>query len=368
LLENDRIQLRQSKVTACSEPSSREQFKAYLRKIGSGTETSRGMDREEAAAALQMILKAEASPAQIGAFLIAHRIRRPEPQELAGMLDTYAALGPQVRSGNGQRKPLCFGVPFDGRTRTAPIYPLTALVLLSAGQPVVLQGGSRMPVKYGITTHELFTALGLDLTGLSINQVEAGFQQHGLALIHQPDHFPLAESLISYRDDIGKRPPIASLELMWTAHQGQHLIISGFVHPPTESRAWKALEIYGETDLFTVKGLEGSTDLPISRPCILGKVQANAPERLVLHPRDHGCIGKDVAWSELESWRNQALEAMHNQGPLRQALIWNAGIYLWLSELAETIEQGMARAEKALASGASQNMLDQLISWRQNLD
>ncbi|MCP4973345.1 MAG: anthranilate phosphoribosyltransferase, partial [Prochlorococcus sp.] len=99
---------------ACPEPSSRERFKAYLRKIGSGTETSRGMDREEAAAALQMILKAEASPAQIGAFLIAHRIRRPEPQELAGMLDTYAALGPQVRSGDGQRKPLCFGVPFDG--------------------------------------------------------------------------------------------------------------------------------------------------------------------------------------------------------------------------------------------------------------
>ncbi|CAI8167067.1 MAG: Anthranilate phosphoribosyltransferase [Prochlorococcus marinus str. MIT 9215] len=368
LLENDPIQLRPSKVIACPEPSSRERFKAYLRKIGSGTETSRGMDREEAAAALQMILKAEASPAQIGAFLIAHRIRRPEPQELAGMLDTYAALGPQVRSGDGQRKPLCFGVPFDGRTRTAPIYPLTALVLLSAGQPVVLQGGARMPVKYGITTHELFKALGLDLTGLSINQVEAGFQQHGLALIHQPDHFPLAESLISYREDIGKRPPIASLELMWTAHQGKHLIVAGFVHPPTESRAWKALEIYGETDLFTVKGLEGSTDLPISRPCILGKVQANSPERLVLHPRDHGCIGKDVSWSELEGWRDQALAAIHNQGPLRQALIWNAGIYLWLSELAKTIEQGMAQAEAALESGASQKMLDELISWRQNLD
>ena len=64
-------------------------------------------------------------------------------------------------------------------------------------------------------------------------------------MIHQPDHFPLAESLISYREELGKRPPVASLELMWTAHQGDHLLISGFVHPPTESRAWEALKLAG---------------------------------------------------------------------------------------------------------------------------
>ena len=46
---------------------------------------------------------------------------------------------------------------------------------------------------------------------------------------------------------------MASLELMWTAHQGDHLLISGFVHPPTESRAWEALRLANETNLITVK-------------------------------------------------------------------------------------------------------------------
>ena len=96
------------------------------------------MTREESADALNLILTGIASPAQIGAFMIAHRIRRPEPQELAGMVDTYLKLGPQFFSSKTQRRPICFGMPFDGRKRTAPIYPLTALVLLSAGQPVVL--------------------------------------------------------------------------------------------------------------------------------------------------------------------------------------------------------------------------------------
>ncbi len=58
----------------------RQRFKQYLRKVGSGEHTSNGMTREEAADSLNLMLRGEASPAQIGAFLIAHRIRRPEPQ------------------------------------------------------------------------------------------------------------------------------------------------------------------------------------------------------------------------------------------------------------------------------------------------
>ena len=218
--------------------SGRDRFKQPLRKVGSGEHTSKGMSREEAADAMELMLQGEATPAQIGAFLIAHRIRRPEPQELTGMLDTYRAHGPVLQSTAGSRAPLCFGMPYDGRTRTAPIYPLTALVLLACGQPVVLQGGDRMPIKYGVTAVDLFRLLDLNLTGLPISAVADGFQQNGFALIHQPDHFPIAETLIGYREELGKRPPVASLELLWTPHQGDHLLVSGFVHPPTEVRAW----------------------------------------------------------------------------------------------------------------------------------
>jgi anthranilate phosphoribosyltransferase len=270
----------------------RLRFRTYLGKVGSGEHTSSGLSREEAADAMELMLDGAASPAQIGAFLIAHRIRRPEPQELTGMLDVYRRRGPTLTS----REPaVCFGMPFDGRSRTAPIYPLTALVLAAAGIPVVLQGGSRMPVKFGVTAAELFESLGLRLIGQSLSQVQASLDRWKLALVHQPDHFPEAESLVPIRDDIGKRPPLASLELMWTAHQGDHLLVSGFVHPPTEARAWEALRLAGETNVLTVKGLEGSTDLPISRACVTGLCQGGDSERLILHPRDHGCYGTDPA-------------------------------------------------------------------------
>ena len=78
---------------ADSTSNGRATFKAYLQKVGSGEHTSSGLSREEAAHALELMLDGEASPAQIGAFLIAHRIRRPEPQELTGMLDVYHQRG-----------------------------------------------------------------------------------------------------------------------------------------------------------------------------------------------------------------------------------------------------------------------------------
>jgi anthranilate phosphoribosyltransferase len=320
------------------------------------------MSREEAADALELMLYQEATPAQIGAFLIAHRIRRPEPQELTGMLDTYRKLGPVLHSAPGQRSPLCFGMPYDGRTRTAPIYPLTTLVLLSCNQPVVLQGGERMPIKYGITAIELFRSLGLDLRGLPLETVQDGLHNQGFALIHQPDHFAIAESLISYRDELGKRPPVASLELLWTAHQGDHRLISGFVHPPTESRAWEALKLAGETDLFTVKGLEGGTDLPIGRACITARVHGDKTERLILHPRDHGCHATDVEWTDLTTWQAQAMDALQNRGPLRDSLRWNAGVYLWFAGLSDSLETALDMATTVMDKGQALQQLDQLCS------
>ncbi|MEB3176697.1 MAG: anthranilate phosphoribosyltransferase family protein [Synechococcus sp.] len=337
--------------------SGRELFKDYLRKVGSGEHTSKGLSRSEAAHALELILDQQASPAQIGAFLIAHRIRRPEPQELTGMLDVYRQRGPQLRT---EKTAISFGMPFDGRTRTAPIYPLTALVLAAAGVPVVLQGGQRMPVKYGITAQELFAALGVQWAGRSLSWVQQMLDDHQLALVHQPDHFPAAETLISYREDLGKRPPVASLELLWSAHQGEHLLVSGFVHPPTEARAWEALSLGGEAWVYTVKGLEGSTDLPISRACVTGLQRAGQQQRLILHPRDHGCFGQDMLWSDLAHWTTTGLQALGGQGELADSLCWNSGVYLWQMGLEPDLARGLERSRELIHSGAALQLLEQL--------
>jgi anthranilate phosphoribosyltransferase len=327
-------------------------FRELIGKVGSGEHTSTGLSREEAREAVELMLTERLEGCQLGAFLIAHRIRRPASHELAGMLDAYRHLGPVLHTPG--RRALCFGVPYDGRSRSAPLLPVLALALAAAGQPVVLHGGGPMPVKYGVTLAELFAALGIEWRGLELAQLQERLDQQLLALSHQPDHFPAAEGLVAVRELIGKRPPLASLELLWTPHRGEHLLVSGFVHPPTEARAWEALAAAGDGDVLTIKGLEGSTDLPTDRSGIAARLRQGQPERLPLNARDHGLQAEAVAWDGLEQWRRQALAALVGEGPLATALRWNLGVMLWQSDQAGSLAAALEQARALLASGAAE--------------
>jgi len=338
----------------------RARFRDLIGKVGSGEHTSTGLSREEARNAMDLMLQGAVSEAQLGAFLIAHRIRRPLPIELAGMLDSYRQHGPALATPG--KRALCFGVPYDGRSRTAPLLPLVALLLASTGVPVVLHGGDPMPVKYGVTLAELFAALGVEWRGLPLAALQERLTVHNLALSHQPDHFPAAERLLPARDEIGKRPPVASLELLWTPHQGDHLLVSGFVHPPTEKRAWEALSACGESDVLTVKGLEGSTDLPSCRAGITARLRRGEMERLLVHPRDHGLHSEEVGWESLETWGQQALAALAGEGPLAGPLLWNLGAYLWLTDQIVDLDAALDQARGLLLARSGERLRQMLTN------
>lgn len=349
MLPADPIALRRQQQQALGADALR--FRELIAKIGSGERTSTGLSRTEAAEALTRLLQGQASEAQAGAFLMAHRLRRPRPCELAGLVDAYRALGPILQPST--RPVISFGVPFDGRSRTAPLLPLTALLLNAANLAVVLQGGDPMPVKYGVTNAELLAALGLPLARLDWNATAALFADEGLALLHQPRHFAAAERLIPFREQIGKRPPIATLELLWSCYPNTHLQVSGFVHAPTEHMMWDTWALLGQDNGITVKGLEGGVDLPTSRVCIAAHRQngAEPPERLILQARDHGLRAHELELTNLGDWTDQAREALHGRGPLHKPLIWNGGVHLWRSGQQASLEAGLAQAEALISSG-----------------
>jgi anthranilate phosphoribosyltransferase len=153
---------------------------------------------------------------------------------------------------------------------------------------------------------------------------------------------------------------VASLELLWTPHRGERLLVSGFVHPPTESRAWEALAAVAETDILTVKGLEGSTDLPTSRAGITARVRQGVVERILLHPRDHGITAPQPAWSDLDGWRADGLAALQDEGPLAEPLRWNLAAYLWLAERVPDLPEALERATALLRARAGWRLLQAL--------
>ncbi|MBF2051001.1 MAG: anthranilate phosphoribosyltransferase family protein [Elainella sp. C42_A2020_010] len=345
-------------------------FRDLLRKVGSGSHTSENLTRTEAANATYWMLTQTATPAQIGAFMIAHRIKRPTGEELAGMLDAYDQLGPKLTAIQANYPAVVMGIPYDGRSRTTPLSPLTALILTAVGCPVVMHGGRRMPTKEGVPLVEIWQELGVDWTVLSLDQVQQVFAQTLLGFVYLPTHFPLAEALVPYREQIGKRPPFATVELFWCPYAGEALLVSGFVHPPTEEMARAAFALRGTQRFMTVKGLEGSCDLPRDRTCIVGLSQPDAEpnfERLLLHPRDYGFAGLEVPLlptPELVAAMQTVLQGQPSD--LMDAAIWNGGFYLWQCGYCADLESGFGAAKAILSSGKAAEKLAEIVDTVRN--
>lgn len=337
-------------------------FRELLRKVGSGTHTSESLTREEAAAATRMMLLQEATPAQIGAFMISHRIRRPTGTELAGMLDAYEELGPRLQPIAAAHPVTVMGVPYDGRSRTAPLSPLVALILATAHCPVVMHGGDRMPTKEGEPLIDYWRGLGVDWSQLSLSQVQHVLDATGLGFLHLPTHFPLAQGLVPYREQIGKRPPSATMELIWSPYAGETHLVSGFVHPPTELMFQEAIALRGIPHFTSVKGLEGSSDLPRERTAIIGLgAPAIGFERLHLHPRDYGFEGKNVPLDTTPTLVEAIYAVLQGQpSELTQSTLWSGGFYLWRCGSCRSLEAGIQEAQRLLTEGLALQKLHEL--------
>lgn len=312
-----------------------------------------------------MMLAAEATPAQIGAFLIAHRIQRPRGEELAGFLDACDRQAQKLRAIDGLVTVL--GCPYDGRSRTAPVTVITALGLAVEGVACLTHGGGRMPTKYGVPLIDIWQGLGIDWTKLGRDRLSDLLSHHRISFYYQPNFFPAAEQLVTYRNQLGKRPPIATMELMWVPYEGQVHLVCGFVHPPTEGLFQTALNLRQQTCFTTVKGLEGSCDLPRSRPAIIGQFgqpgDDTSPtwERLHLHPIEYDLGGSDIPLDGERKYIEMLQQTLTGDNtPLTPAAIWNLGFYLWRCGVCSRLPQGLTRAEQNLSQGRLMTKVQEL--------
>src|SRR5438128_11805755 len=120
--------LRRSPKRTALPPDDEHDFAPYVRTLGRGPGRSRSLTREEARAALGMVLRGEVDPHQVGAFLMLLRYRGEDPDEIAGLVEAARAALPVVTA-----EPPAVDLDWPsygaGRTRGAPWFLLAALAL-----------------------------------------------------------------------------------------------------------------------------------------------------------------------------------------------------------------------------------------------
>jgi anthranilate phosphoribosyltransferase len=178
-------------------------FAGFVKILGRGPGRSRALTREEAREAFGIVLRGEADPHQIGAFLMLLRFRGEDADEITGMVE--AARDVSGIGGPGMGVALDWPSYGAGRTRGAPWFLLSALALARSGFTVLMHGTNQF--SGGIPVEAGLAALGMAPCA-GVGQARDAVRTSGFAYLPIASMAPAMASLLGLRRLFGLRSPV----------------------------------------------------------------------------------------------------------------------------------------------------------------
>jgi anthranilate phosphoribosyltransferase len=323
-----------------------------LSKIAAGT----SLDRDEAAAAMRLVISGEATPAQVGGLLMALRTKGETVEEIEGLADTML----------GFANPVAPPVPVvdtcgtgGDRSGTFNISTVAALVVAGAGVPVAKHGNRAASSVCG--SADLLEALGvridLDATG-----VERCLAEAGIAFIFAPVFHPAMGHAGPVRREL-RVPTVFNFLGPLTNPARPFAQVVGVSDERMLPLLAQVLARRG-TRARLFRALDGLDELTTTGPSLVFDVQDGELRESMLDPADLGLARSEVGdlrGGDPEASAAIALEILHGEtGPRRDIVLLNAAVALEVSGRASSIDEGLAMAASSIDSGAA---LDVLARW-----
>ena len=242
-------------------------MKSNIGKVATGPEYSKDLNFEEAYAAMQYILDKDADPVQAAVFLISIRMKRETMDENKGILKAIID-GANIATANVDEL-VDIADPYNGHNRSLPICAFMPPVLAACGLPAVSHGLETINPKYGITTHKVLAAAGLDVTLSPTDAVKRIENPDiGWAYTDQQSYAPELHQLMDLRERIIKRQVITTVEVLVgpvRAKQKTHLV-TGYVHKAYPPVYAELARFAGFDTAMIVRGVEGGVIPSLQQP------------------------------------------------------------------------------------------------------
>ncbi len=335
-------------------------FRPFIRAVGRGEKLKRDLTYDEARDALRMILRREASDVQIGAFLIPQRVKGESVDEIRGFTDVVReefmqSIHPKV---DGL---LDLAPPYDGKAKTAQLAPAVALVLVSAGIPVIIHGDENVPTKGGVTPGAVLAGLGI-APDRQPDDVERMIEAVGFGHLRADRYVPLWSAFSELRWHFGLRTVFNTVEKLFNPAHAPYQI-SGFFHANYIERIRETQT--GTQKSWMVQGEEGSIEMAAGRRSQL--FAPDSAEDLILEPSSLGLSERVRVSAEPDVAQHVALNASVMAGETSAAaeqVALTAGTMLYLLGAASAVGDGFEQVRKRLADGRVAETLDRVRSWQ----
>jgi len=240
-------------------------FAEYVRIVGKGRHGARSLTADEAHAAMAMIMRGEAEPVQIGAFLMLIRVREETPEEAAGFVGAVknAIARPETVA------PVRIDWPaYAGKRRQLPWFVLSALLLAGSGYPVLM---------HGISGHDrrVYAAQALQALGIhssaTLGEAAQEICRSGFAYIALEKFCPVLHHLIELRALLGLRSPMHSVARMVNPLNAA-VQLQGVFHPNYRDIHQHAALLLKQPHMAVLKGEGGEIERNPDMPCLVQSV------------------------------------------------------------------------------------------------
>jgi len=312
-----------------------------------------------------LIMGGDATPAQIGAFLVGLRVKGETITEITEAARVMRNLATPVQVQGPHLIDTC-GTGGDG-AHTFNISTAAAIVAAAAGAQVAKHGNRSVSSNSG--SADVLEKLGVridlpaDLVGECISKLGIGF-------LFAPAHHGAMKYAIGPRRELGART-IFNLLGPLTNPAGAKCQLIGVYDAALIEPVAQVLQRLGSERVMVVRGEDGLDEISLSGPTQVAELDNGEVRCYRLTPEQLGLQGSTLAALVVDSVDQSAAvieQVLAGQpGPARDVVLANAGAAIYLAGLSETLIEGVEQAGEIIDSGAAADKLAALVDFTSQL-
>jgi anthranilate phosphoribosyltransferase len=321
----------------------------------------RDLTRAEARAAMTRIMDGEATPAQIGGFLVALRVKGETADEIAGCAE---AMREHVLPVRPQREDLVdvVGTGGDG-ANTYNISTAAALVTAAGGAGVAKHGNRAASSATGAA--DVLEALGFRLD-LPPERIALSIDELGFGFLFAQAHHPAMRHAAPVRRELATRTVFNVLGPL-TNPAGARALLLGVYSPVLARTLAQALVRLDTTRAFVVHGAGGIDELSPCGPNLVCEVHEGRVREYELDPAELGvprCDPDELRGGDPQTNARALRDVLEGAGGgHRSAVLLNAAGGLAAAGRAADLGEGLELARETIDSGAAGERLNELIAF-----
>ncbi len=310
---------------------------------------------------MQHIMGGQLTPAQIAAVLIALRTKGETVTEIAAAAAVMRELSTKVSVKNtGHLVDTC-GTGGDG-AQTFNISTTSAFVAAAAGAHVAKHGGRSVSSTCG--SADVLEKLGVNVS-LTADQVAQCVGSIGVGFMFAPNHHSAMKHAAPVRRELGVRTLFNLLGPLTNPAGAQNQVL-GVFHQSLTAKLAQVLGELGSRHVLVVHGADGMDEISISEGTYIAELKDGKVREYTVHPDLFGLASAPIGMlrvTNADEACEKLLGVLNNEvGAPRDIVQLNAGAAIYVAGLTATLKEGVAKADRVIASGAAKTKLDQLIA------